>query len=629
MPYGYHGKILHVDLTAESFRIEEPEAGFYRKYVGGSCMGGYYLLKYMEPGIDPFDERNVIVFAVSPVTGAAVSGTARHCVTTKSPLTGTIASSEAGGYWAPEFKFTGFDAVVITGKASRPVYLWIHDGEYELRDAKNAWGKITGEAQKIIREELGDELVRIAMIGPGGENLVRYANISNELGHFNGRNGMGAVMGSKNLKAIAVRGTKKPVFFNEDRIQEFARSAAQKVKEDAFASTFKELGTNQNFEWHTPIGGVPTRNWSAGTFENVEKINAQALRDTVWKRSGTCWACAQSCKRVVEVKEPPYVDPAYGGPEYETAGMCGSNLGIDDLVSISKINELCSKYTMDTISCGGTIGFAMECYEKGIITSADTDGLALNFGNAGAVIELVEKIGRRKGLGDLLAEGTARVADKWGAEAKKLAVHVKGKEFPAHMPQVKASLALAYACLPYGPDHVSSEHDGGIGAAPLSYKMMGLGFYDAEDPAELNEAKSRLVWVTQCDYSIVDTFSLCQFIFGHWTLFDLNDLVDFVNAATGWKTNLYELMLVGERRIQMFHAFNQREGFTPAEDVLPEKLFSPLELVGPSAGFKVDRDAFIKSRDLYYRYAGWDPDTGKVSEAKLKELSLDWINPLL
>ena len=627
--FGLNGKILHVDLTNERFDIEEPDEKFYRKYVGGSCLGAYYLLKNMTANIDPLDERNVIVFSVSPTTGAAISGASRHCVTTKSPLTNTIASSEAGGYWAPEFKFTGFDAIVIKGKASKPVYLWIHDDSYELKDATNVWGKVTGEAQSIIRAELDDQKARIALIGPGGENLVKYACISNELGHFNGRNGMGAVMGSKNLKAIAVRGSKKPIFHNHDKIQEIAKTAANRVKEIPSAAAFKELGTNQNFEGHTPMGGVPTRNWTSGTFENVEKINAQALKNTVLKKTGTCWACFQSCKRIVEVKEPPYVDPAYGGPEYETVGMCGSNLGIDDLVGISKINELCSKYTLDTISTGGTIGFAMECFEKGIITVKDTDGLELNFGNTEAVIKLVEMIAKREGIGDLLAEGTARVADVWGPEAKKFAVHVKGKEFPAHMPQVKASLALAYACLPYGPDHVSSEHDPAIASEPISDRLKGLGFDSAEDPTELNYEKSKLVWITQCDYSIVDSFSICQFIFGHWTIMNLDDLVEFINAATGWNTNLYELMQVGQRRIQMMHAFNQREGFSTIEDMLPEKLFSPLNNIGPSAGFKVDKDDFLKAREYYYELAGWNPETGKVSIGRLRELGLDWVNDLL
>lgn len=622
---GFAGKILHVNLSTGTCHIEEPDEKFYRKYMGGSLIGAYYVFRNTAANIDPLSKDNVIVFSVGPGTGAAISGASRHAVTAKSPLTNTIASSEAGGYWAPELKFSGFDAIVIYGKAPNPVYLWIHDGVCEVRDAQMLWGKLTKETQSMIRSELGDDKVRVASIGPGGENLVRYAGITNELAHFNGRNGMGAVMGSKNLKAIALRGHQKPVFDNEEKIQELAQKVARLVREDSATAAFKELGTNQNFEWHTPIGGVPTRNWSSGTFEDVEKINARAIKDTVLKRLGTCWACAQSCKRVVEVKEAPFVDPDYGGPEYETTAMCGSNLGISDLVTISKINEICNKYTLDTISCGGTIGFAMDCFEKNIITVEDTGGLNLSYGNKDSVLQLVEMIGKGEGFGKVLGLGTARIAELWGPEAQKLAVHVKGKEFPAHMPQVKASLALAYACLPFGPDHVSSEHDGAISEDPISHKLVGLGLDQPQDTAELNEEKGKLVWRTQLGYSAIDTLSLCQFIFGHWTVLDLNELVDFVNAATGWETNLFEILMVGERRIQLFHAYNQREGFTSADDVLPEKLFQPLDSIGPSAGFSVNKEDFLKARRMYYALAGWDTETGMMSDSKLKEFGLDWV----
>ncbi len=621
---GYAGKVLHVNLTKGTFRVEEPDEKFYRKYVGGSLLGGYYVFKNMPAKADPLGEENVLVFSVGPTTGAAMSGASRHSVTSKSPLTNTIAGSEAGGYWAPELKFSGFDAIVLYGKAKKPVYLWIHDGEFEIRSAEHLWGKVTKDTQIEIRNELNDNKIRVACIGPGGENLVRYANIVNELSHFNGRNGMGAVMGSKNLKAIAVRGTQTPTFHDIEAINNMSKEASRIVREDSFAAAFKELGTNQNFEWHTPIGGVPTRNWTSGTFEGVERINAKAIKDNVLKRTGTCWACSQSCKRVVEITEAPYVDPDYGGPEYETTGMCGSNLGIDDLVTISKINEICNKNTIDTISCGGTVGFAMECYEHGIIGKDQTDGIDLHFGNKEAALEVFELIGKGEGIGKVLGQGTARVAELWGSEAKKLAVHVKGKEFPAHMPQVKASLALAYACLSFGPDHVSSAHDGDIGEDPISYKLRGLGFDDAQDIRELSEEKSRLFWVTQCGFSAIDSLSICQFIFGHWTMFDLNKLVGFINAATGWNTSLYELMLIGQRRIQLFRAFNQREGFNASDDVLPEKLYKPLDNVGPSAGYKINKEEFERAKRLYYAYAGWDKDLGTVPDTKLKEMGLDW-----
>ncbi|MBS4023232.1 MAG: aldehyde ferredoxin oxidoreductase family protein [Dethiobacter sp.] len=626
---GYAGKILHVDLNDRSFTIEKPDEKFYRKYVGGACLGAYYVLKGMEAGIDALDPRNIIVFAISPTTGAAISGASRHCVTSKSPLTGTIASSEAGGYWGPELKFSGFDAIVLKGKAERPVYLWVHNGEVEIRDASNLWGSTTGEAQDILKRELNDEKIRVAQIGPAGENLVRYACITNELAHFNGRNGMGAVMGSKNLKAIAVRGTIQPEFNDKDAIIKMARYGSEKVKNDAFYSMFRELGTNLNVAWLQPIGGLPTKNWNLGVFEDAEKITAEALRDTYLKKSGTCWACSQSCKRVVELKGPYEVDPKYGGPEYETVGMCGSNLLIGDLAVISKINELCNKYGVDTISFGGTVGFAMECFEKGILTTGDTDGVELKFGNGDAVIKLVEMVGKREGFGNELAEGTYRLAKKLGPEAELMAVTVKGKEFPAHMPHVKASLAIAYACNSFGPDHQSSEHDPSIAGEPFGTSIRGLGFEVPQNPAELNYEKSKLVAYTQRAYSLLDALSVCMFCFNFWTIYNYNDLVNFVNSVTGWDTNLWELLRVGERRLNMFKAFNQREGFDSKDDVLPERLFKPLDDQGATGGWKIDKEEFIKARDDYYYLAGWDSDTGKVTAEKLRELGLEWVAELM
>jgi len=620
---GYSGKILHVDLSTRSFAVEQPDEKVYRKYLGGSCLGVYYVMKEMKAGTDPLSEGNVIVFSVGPLAGSQISGTARHSVTGKSPLTGAIGASEAGGYWAPELKFAGFDAIVVKGKASGPAYLWVHDGEFELRDASKVWGKVTGEAEAIIAEELGDERVRILQIGPAGENLVKYANIANERAHFNGRNGMGAVMGSKNLKAIVVRGTGRPDFFDKASINEFARRGAQKVKNDQGYIDFREAGTNVCADEHLVTGGLPTRNWSSGTFESGENFSSQAWRDDLIK-PGTCYACAQSCKRHVDPENIAGLERAYGGPEYETVGTCGSNLGIGDRAAVGRINELCSKFAMDTISFGGTVGFAMECFEKGLLTREQTGGLDLRFGNVDAVLRLAEMTARREGFGDLVADGTARLAKRLGPEAEKLAVHVKGKEFPAHMPQLKGSLALAYALVPYGPDHVSSQFDATIGAEPLPYQMLGIGFDRTEDPAELNYEKSKLFWRTQCAYSLFDTLPVCVLTFSFWTIYDLGDLVDIVNSATGWKTNLHELLMVGERRLHMMRAFNAREGFGIADDVLPEKMFTPLR-GGISDGATVDREAFYRTRDYYYELAGWNKQTGIPEDGRLRALNLDWV----
>ncbi len=629
---GYTGKILHVDLSTGSFIVEEPDERFYRKYIGGACMGAYYLLKEMDGGIDAFDARNVIVFALSSITGVSISGNARHCVTSKSPLTGTIASSEGGGFWSPELKFAGFDAIVIKGKASKPVYLWIHDGEYELKDASRLWGKVTGDAQDKIREELGDRQIKVAQIGPAGEKLVRYAGIVNELKHFNGRNGLGAVMGSKNLRAIAVRGTHKPELEDPETIKKMAKFFADKVKNDEFFSHFRDCGTTLNVEWNTPVGGLPTNNWRAGNFEHENEMSGQYYFDHMMDKPGTCWACVQSCKRDIKagIEKPYKVEEKYGGPEYETIGMCGSNLMIGDLYEIGKINEIASKYCMDTISLGGTIGMVMECFEKGILTIKDTGGLDVQFGNGDAAIKLAEMIGRREGIGDVLAEGTARAAKKFGPEAERIAVTVKGKEFPAHMPTFKGMLGMAYAVNAFGPDHVSAEHDPTIGSEPLGQTIQGFGFYDTEAPEDINFEKSKLLAYSQRYISAIDSFTVCQFCFNNWSIFSIKDLTTLVNAVTGWQYTLFELMLLGERRLNMMRAFNQREGFSSKDDVLPERIFEdPLQGEGPSAGRTVDREKFYECLKEYYRICGWDPDTGNPTETKLRELGLDWVNKLL
>ncbi|NLH88648.1 MAG: aldehyde ferredoxin oxidoreductase family protein [Firmicutes bacterium] len=621
--YGYCGKILHADLTHHRFSIEEPDEAFYRLYIGGSCLGSYYLLRKMPAGVDALDPSNVLVFAVSPTTGAPVSGTSRFNVTAKSPLTGAIGDSQAGGFWGTELKNAGFDAIVITGRSPAPVYLWIHDGKFELRDASNAWGKITGEAQAIIREELGDPKARIALIGPAGENLARFACITNELKHYNGRTGMGAVMGSKNLKAIAVRGTNPPQFADKEKITQMARSGAKRSREHPVAKTLREYGTAAVVAGNQAMGGLPTRNWTSGTFEHADSISGAAMTETILQKNEACWACAIRCKRVVEAKEPYEVDPAYGGPEYESIGALGSYLAIGDLVAVSKATELCNKYGLDTISTGGTLAFAMECFENNIITLEDTDGIELNFGNADAALKMIVRIAERKGIGDILAEGSERAAAHFGKGADKYSICCKGQEFPAHMPRVKASLALAYACNPFGADHQSSQHDPAISALPFDEDMATLGFRVPVPSDSLGFEKVRLWAYTQQLFSALDTLELCQFCFGPGLLYGVSDLVELVNAATGWSTTLWELMQVGERRINLMRMFNTREGFTSDDDGLPDRIFERLQ-GGHTEGNRIDRGEFEEARRQYYEMMGWCPRTGIPTELKLKELALEW-----
>ncbi len=591
--------------------------------MGGSAVGVYYALKQMPAGVDAFDPRNVLVFAASPTTGAPVSGASRFNVTAKSPLTGAIGDSQAGGFWGPELKSAGFDAVVITGRAQKPVYLWIHDGAAELRDASAAWGKLTGEAQHIIRQELGDSRVRVALIGPAGERLVRFACIVNELKHFCGRTGMGAVMGSKNLKAIAVRGTNPPAFADRDAVMEIARLGGRRSVDHPGASVLREYGTAAAVLFNEKMGGLPTRNWTSGTFEGADRISGAAMKETVLQKNESCWACAVRCKRVVAAKEPYQVDPAYGGPEYETVAALGSYLGVDDLVAICKAAELCNKYGIDTISTGGTIAFAMECFANNIITIRDTGGVQLEFGSAGALLKMVEMIAKREGIGDLLAEGSAEAAGVLGRGADKFSICSKRQEFPAHMPRVKASLALAYACSPFGADHESSKHDVFMMSEPLMEDMTALGFRMVAPPDDLSFEKARLLAYTQKLMSVLDTLELCHFCFGPGSLYSLTEMVGLVNAVTGWDTNLWELMLVGERRINLMRLFNAREGFTVDDDELPERVFEPLR-GGRSDGNRIDKQQFEEARRTYYEIMGWCPATGNPTRTKVREMGLDW-----
>lgn len=620
---GYAGKVLHVDLTNGTFQIEKPEEDFYRKYIGGSCMGVYYVMQNVKKGIDPLSEENDIVFSIGPLAGAGISGSSRHSVTSKSPLTGGIMTSEAGGYWAPELKWAGFDAVVIKGKAKKPVYLWIHDGEFELCDASHIRGKTTKEAQSAIRNELNDQKIRVAQTGPAGETLCKFANITNELAHFNGRGGLGAVMGSKNIRAIAVRGTQRPDFADPECIKAFAKMGVERIRTSEGLQNFKQNGTLNCVVENTGLGGLPTRNWTSGYFEKDNELMPEAWNEAIIK-PGTCQSCAQSCKRHVDGTKTNELDPAYGGPEYETVGMCGSNLGISDKIAICKLNEICAKYAMDTISFGATLSFVMECFEKGIITLDDTDSIDLSFGNIDSAIKIAEMTGKGEGFGKTIALGSALLAKKFGKGSEKLLITVKNKEFPAHMPQTKAAIGLGYALVSFGADHVSVQMDPSISALPISERMKACGFDRAEDPYEMNLEKAKLLWRTQCGYTLADSACVCLLTFNYGMCYGFEDLVDAINFATGWKTNMFEMMMVGDRCLQMMRAFNIREGFSDKDDIMPEKVYTPL-VGGKTHGLKWDEEAFKKAREFYYAMAGWKAPNYAPDTYKLLSVNLDWV----
>ncbi len=626
MRYGYNGRILHVDLTSQILEVEEPDEDFYRKYMGGSALGLHYLLTMNPPNIDAFSPENTFVFSLGVCTGAPISGQSRMTTTSKSPLTGAIGDAQSGGFFPAEMKFSGFDAIVVTGCSQNPVYLWLNDGQGELRDASHLWGKVTGDVDRILKTELGDDKIEIAQCGPAGENLNRYACVINMSNRANGRTGMGAVMGSKKLKAIVVRGKNKPEIADIARLKKLARWGPANFEESG-VYTLGTLGTAGIVVSQDRAGGLPTRNWSSGTFEHSENLDGKTMFNTILKKRDSCYACAVRCKRVVEVTEGPFkVDPYYGGPEYETLATFGSYCGVSDLAAVSLANQLCNMYGMDTISCGASVAWAMDCYDQGLLTLEDTDGLELNFGNAEAMIALVEKIGNRDGFGDLLAEGSSRAAARLGQEAQALVVAVKGQEFPAHMPQVKRSLALIYAVNPFGADHMSHEHDPSYRDYPERMRMLGLE--DPQPDSVLNDEKIRFALTTQYTYSYLDSANFCQFVFGPaWQLYGPDQMVDVVQAVTGWDVTLEELQRVGERRLNMMRAFNAREGFTRENDRLPKKLEKAL-VGGESDGVFLSPEDLEIAKDTYYEMAGWDIETGTPKDAKLAELGLGWISSI-
>lgn len=618
--------ILEVDLSTKTIKKRVLDGDTHRLYPGGSALGTYILLKEMKPKVEPFSEENILVFSVSPLTGLPIAGANRITVNTKSPLTGGIADSQAGGFFPAYLKGNGWNSIVIKGKADKPVYLYVDGEKAELRDATKMWGKVTGESEKLIKEDLKEDNIDIAQIGPAGENLVRFANIINMNNRANGRNGTGAVMGSKNLKAIVVKKRLGLTPVDKENFMALVKEGIERFKNNRGLQQLGEHGTDRGLISHHKNGFLATKNWISGYFpEGAENLTGTTMTKTILKRRDTCYGCPIRCKRVVEIEGK--VDPLYGGPEYETCAALGSYCGITSLETVAIANQLCNMYGLDTISCGGTIAFAMECYEKGLLTKEDTDGIELKFGKGEALLAIIEKIARREGIGDLLAEGSYRAGKKIGNGAERYSITAKKQELPAHMPQYKPTLGLIYAVNPFGADHQSSAHDPVLTLPPESEARNNLALIGIrrgyEDNFEMDDEKVRFAFNTQCFESAIDSLSLCQFVWGLSALYGPKDLISVAKYGIGWDTSIYELMEIGERKINMMRYFNAREGFTKEDDTLPERIFEPFQ-DGPSKGIALDREKYERAKKLYYEIAGWDGETGNPTIGTLKKLSLAW-----
>jgi aldehyde:ferredoxin oxidoreductase len=615
--FGYMGKLLRVNLESKKISIEEPDDSYYKHYLGGRGIIIHTLLTEVPSHADPLGPENKLIFATGPLTGHKFIGTGRSAVGSKSPLTGGYGEAMAGGLWGVELKRAGYDAVIIEGKAKEPVYLWVKKDTVEIRDAAKIWGLEVRKATEWFQGDIHEKIYRSAVIGPGGENQVRYANIIADYTHSFSRCGLGAVMGSKRLKAVVVKGDKLPLAADKETIRMLNRG----MEERYTSSPFIKYGTGSRMRSLEEVGNLPIRNHSGGRFPNVKKIDAIALMTKFGVGMEGCFNCPIRCKKKIRIEEGPWeIDPVYGGPEYETLASFGSNLLIDDIKAICKAHEMCNRFGLDSISTGATIAFAMECFENGILNLKDTDGVQLNFGNAEAMITMVEKIAYREGIGDLLAKGSKKAAEVIGKGSIKYAMQVKGLEVPYHDPRYKQGLGLHYSIHGKGANHTTGVLDDLL---PLLLEDWdSLNVSELIPPYELSTRKVRMAFELGFWAELPHYLGYC--IFMPWRVVEVRDAV---SAITGKPATTWGLMKAAERGITMMRVFNLREGFTRDDDKLPDRFFtSPSE--GPLKHIRVEPDTLKKCQEIYYQMMGWD-NRGVPTKGCLAALDLEWARPYL
>ena len=612
---GYNGKILFVDLTSGSIKEESLPEQVYRDYIGGVGLGARILYERMKPNADPLGPENMLGFLVGVLTGTGIHG-ARFQVVTKSPVTGGWGDANSGGSFAPELKAAGYDGIFFSGVSAKPVYVFLNDGKAEIKDASHLWGQDTVETEDSLREELGDNRVRIACIGPAGEAQSLLACIKHE-GSASGRSGVGTVMGSKRLKAFVVRGTKKVPLADPERFATLRKEYLKSVKESEhpFVEIWKKWGTCGITSSSVESGDAPTKNWAVygtETFPTYKKLDGDEVIKYVVKKHA-CTGCPMGCKGWVRVDQE-YGGYAGGKLEYETVALLGASCLIDNIEAVGKGGDLCNRLGIDTIGTGSVVAFAMECYEHGIITKEDTDGLELTWGNSDAMVKLVEQIGRREGFGAVLADGSAPAAERIGKGAEKYAMHVGGQDMPAHDPRVSVGMGWGYVC-----DPTPGRHTAAI-AAILYYSGLDfpeskeLGLPPLEDPFDL-DVNAKVYAICSDMERFWWAAGLCAFAWWPETL----PLIEAVRAATGWQDfDLQEVLKTGRRIQTLRQAFNIREGVKPSQWRLPKRLTeAPDE--GPFAGRGIDADAMKK---MGYASLGWDSNTGKPLDSTLVELGL-------
>ncbi|UCC87857.1 MAG: aldehyde ferredoxin oxidoreductase family protein [Anaerolineales bacterium] len=603
---GIAGTILRVDLTNGQVQGVPTPRDLFERYLGARGVGAYLLFHELEPGTDPLGPDNKLIFLTGPLEGTLAPGANKITVTFRSPLSKTYSFSLCGGHLAPELKFAGYDGVVVEGRSERPVYLWIDNDHASLRDASHLWGKLTHDTEDALRAELGDPSIRVACIGPAGEKLVRFACIQADYHREFGRGGAGAVMGAKNLKAIAVRGTGHVDVADPSALEQIAEDIYAELAAHPKARARRQYGTPEMVEGVNKLGFWATRNFTTGYFEKADRLSGARLKEELYMGDNSCYACSVACAKISPVTKGPFAGTAIEGAEFETVGLLGANCGVADPAAIVAATAICDTYGFDTMSAGVAVSFAMEAYERGIISPPDTGGVDLRFGNGDALVAIMQQIADRKGLGDLLAEGSKRAAQELGAQ--DLAMHVKGQELATYEPRGVVGMGLAYAISPKGGHHM---------IAPT------MGLEVAGDPANRlrTEGKAQMVRDTQLIMAIVDSLSLCssmRFVLGPQSMLEL------YRAVTGRPLEEEEAYLIAERITNLERIFNVREGFGREEDTLPGRLLVEPMPTGPSAGSHVALDSMLAE---YYMLMGWDAD-GRPTPERLQQLGLEkeWSN---
>ncbi|MGA9350374.1 MAG: aldehyde ferredoxin oxidoreductase family protein [Anaerolineae bacterium] len=611
MPYAYAGKLLWVNLDLGQWQVVDIASDQVRHYLLGSGLAAKILDDRLQPQLDPLDPANLLLIVNGLLTGTFIPTASRVSVCGRSPLTGIWCESVAGGYWGPELRFAGYDGVVFTGRAENPVYLWIHDGHVELRPAASLWGLDSQETAQRIRDET-DPKALVACVGPAAGNGVRIASVM-FLGNGTrtaGRGGMGALMASKNLKAVVVKGSQRPEYYDREGLRRSVREATAWIKGNSVAMS--EFGTGGGVPATEVFGDIPIKNWLLGSWkEGADKTSGQTIVTTMLDKHYRCFACPIACGKEIKITEGPYAGLEGHGPEYETLAAFGALLLNDNLETIIQADHLCNRYGMDTISTGATIALAMEAYEKGLLTAEDTGGLELEWGNAEAILQLVEQIARRQGLGDVLADGVRAAAEKLGPEAEEMAIHVKGLEIPMHDPRAFVDMAVNYATANRGGCHLEGlTYWRGYG---LEWDEWGqAGEHDRLDSA----GKAQVVYDFQNYLSVYNPLGLCKFIIKG--LVGSETTVEWLNLAMGWDWDSDDLIRAGERIFNLKRMINVRLGITGADDTLPRRLLTHARPTGSAAGVLPDLESMLEE---YYQLRGWTVE-GVPTDEKLRELGL-------